>query len=44
MDDILSEDSSGGCNSRGGGPASVGLILLSLAPVYLLNRKRKIVK
>ena len=44
MDDILSEDSSGGCNSRGGGPASVGLILLSLAPVYLLNRKRKIIK
>lgn len=37
---FVSEDT-GGCNSRGGGPASVGLILLSLAPVYLLNRKRK---
>jgi len=41
MDDSIIEDSSGGCNSRGGGPASVGLILLSLAPVYLFNRKRK---
>jgi hypothetical protein len=41
MDDSVLDDSSGGCNSRGGGPASVGLILLSLAPVYLLNRKRK---
>jgi hypothetical protein len=41
MDDSMIQDSSGGCNSRGGGPASVGLILLSLAPVYLLNRKRK---
>tara|TARA_B100000676_G_scaffold108024_1_gene108087 strand:- start:262 stop:1299 length:1038 start_codon:yes stop_codon:yes gene_type:complete len=38
---IISESSDGGCNSRGGGPASVGLIILSLAPVYLLNRKRK---
>ena len=36
-----SDGSDGGCNSRGGGPASVGLIILSLAPVYLLNRKRK---
>ena len=39
--DFMIEDSDGGCNSRGGGPASVGLIILSLAPVYLLNRKRK---
>jgi len=39
---ISAESSDGGCNSRGGGPASVGLILLSLAPVYLLNRKRRI--
>lgn len=38
---ILAEASDGGCNSRGGGPASVGLILLSLTPVYLLNRKRR---
>ena len=41
-DAIITEDASdGGCNSRGGGPASVGLILLSLTPVYLLNRKRR---
>jgi len=39
--EIVSEQSDGGCNSRGGGPASVGLILLSLTPVYLLNRKRR---
>ena len=44
MDNSIIEDSSGGCNSRGGGPASVGLILLSLAPVYLLNKRRKIIK
>ena len=41
-EDILIEEASdGGCNSRGGGPASIGLILLSLTPVYLLNRKRR---
>ena len=40
--DILTEDSDGGCNSRGGGPASVSLILLSLVPAYVLNRKRRI--
>ncbi len=38
---ISSESSEGGCNSRGGGPASVGLILLSLAPLYVINRSRK---
>ncbi|MFL2654112.1 MAG: hypothetical protein ACJ0J5_07150 [Dehalococcoidia bacterium] len=38
---LSAEASDGGCNSRGGGPASVGLILLSLTPVYLLNRKRR---
>jgi len=38
---ISSESSEGGCNSRGGGPASVGLILLSLAPAYVINRSRK---
>ena len=36
-----SSESSGGCNSRGGGPASVGLLLLSLTPLYLLRQKRK---
>ena len=42
QNDLIAADSSdGGCNSRGGGPASVGLILLSLTPVYLLNRKRR---
>tara|TARA_Y100000768_G_scaffold386351_1_gene374555 strand:+ start:83 stop:1117 length:1035 start_codon:yes stop_codon:yes gene_type:complete len=42
QNDILAADSpDGGCNSRGGGPASVGLIILSLAPAYLLNRSRK---
>ncbi len=41
--DLVIEDSSdGGCNSRGGGPASVSLILLSLVPAYVLNRKRRI--
>ncbi|MBK90754.1 MAG: hypothetical protein CL772_06215 [Chloroflexi bacterium] len=39
--EIMTEQSDGGCNSRGGGPASVGLILLSLVPVYLLNRKKR---
>ncbi|MDC0253000.1 hypothetical protein OAK52_02430 [Chloroflexi bacterium] len=40
--DVLSAESSdGGCNSRGGGPASVGLIILSLTPAYLINRSRK---
>tara|TARA_Y100001970_G_scaffold284278_1_gene401309 strand:- start:72 stop:1115 length:1044 start_codon:yes stop_codon:yes gene_type:complete len=38
---ISAESSEGGCNSRGGGPASVGLILLSLAPAYVINRSRK---
>jgi len=38
---LTADSADGGCNSRGGGPASAGLILLSLAPVYLLNRKRK---
>tara|TARA_B100000676_G_scaffold145007_1_gene143429 strand:+ start:219 stop:1256 length:1038 start_codon:yes stop_codon:yes gene_type:complete len=41
---IAADSSEGGCNSRGGGPASVGLIIMSLAPVYLLNRKRKLSK
>ena len=36
-----SDGSDGGCNSRGGGPASVGLLLLSLAPVYIISRRRK---
>ena len=41
--DLVIEDSSdGGCNSRGGGPASVSLILLSLVPAYVLNRKQRI--
>ena len=36
-----SDGSDGGCNSRGGGPASVGLLVLSLAPAYIISRKRK---
>ena len=40
--DLVVESSDGGCNSRGGGPASVSLILLSLVPAYILNRKRRI--
>lgn len=38
---LLEESSDGGCNSRGGGPASLGLIILSIAPLYLVNRNRK---
>jgi len=39
---IISEESTdGGCNSRGGGPASLGLLMLSMAPLYLINRSRK---
>ena len=39
---IITEDSAdGGCNSRGGGPASLGLLMLSMAPLYLINRSRK---
>jgi len=40
--DLLTEESDGGCNSRGGGPASVGLIVLSLVPVYILNRRKRV--
>ena len=36
-----SDGSGGGCNSRGGGPASAGLLLLSLAPAYIISRRRK---
>ena len=39
--DLIADSSEGGCNSRGGGPASVGLILLSLAPAYIINRSRR---
>lgn len=39
--DLILDNSDGGCNSRGGGPASVGLLLLSLAPVYIISRRRK---
>ncbi len=38
---VLADSSEGGCNSRGGGPASVSLILLSLVPAYVLKRKRR---
>ena len=39
---IITEDSAdGGCNSRGGGPASLGLLVLSMAPLYMINRSRK---
>ena len=38
---ISAEASDGGCNSRGGGPASLGLLMLSMAPLYLINRNRK---
>jgi len=38
---VVAESSDGGCNSRGGGPASVGLLLLSVAPLYILNRSKK---
>jgi len=38
---ISEESSDGGCNSRGGGPASLGLLMLSMAPLYLINRSRK---
>ena len=38
---ILEDSDSGGCNSRGGGAASLSLIILSAAPLYLLNRRRK---
>tara|TARA_Y100001970_G_C14108421_1_gene789457 strand:+ start:196 stop:339 length:144 start_codon:yes stop_codon:yes gene_type:complete len=38
---VLQDSSDGGCNSRGGGPASVSLILLSLIPAYVLKRKRR---
>ena len=38
---VLADSSDGGCNSRGGGPASVSLILLSLVPAYVLKRKRR---
>ena len=38
---ISEESADGGCNSRGGGPASLGLLMLSMAPLYLINRSRK---
>jgi hypothetical protein len=38
---ISEESTDGGCNSRGGGPASLGLLMLSMAPLYLINRSRK---
>ena len=38
---ILEDSDSGGCNSRGGGAASLSLIVLSAAPLYVLNRRRK---
>ena len=38
---IIEEDGSGGCNSRGGGAASLSLIVLSAAPLYLLNRRKR---
>tara|TARA_E500000331_G_C16982601_1_gene594239 strand:- start:57 stop:719 length:663 start_codon:yes stop_codon:yes gene_type:complete len=38
---ILEDSDTGGCNSRGGGAASLSLIILSAAPLYLLNRRRK---
>ena len=40
-DTIIAEDGSGGCNSRGGGAASLSLIILSAAPLYILNRRRR---
>ena len=40
-DGIIAEDGSGGCNSRGGGAASLSLIILSAAPLYILNRRRR---
>tara|TARA_B100000676_G_C17935279_1_gene763197 strand:+ start:89 stop:1129 length:1041 start_codon:yes stop_codon:yes gene_type:complete len=40
---VLADSSEGGCNSRGGGPASVSLILLSLVPAYVLKRKKRII-
>ena len=38
---ILEDSDTGGCNSRGGGAASLSLIVLSAAPLYLLNRRRR---
>ena len=38
---ILEDSDSGGCNSRGGGAASLSLIILSAAPLYLLNRRKR---
>ena len=38
---ISEESTDGGCNSRGGGPASLGLLILSMSPLYLINRSRK---
>ena len=38
---ILEDSDSGGCNSRGGGAASLSLIVLSAVPLYVLNRRRK---
>ena len=38
---VLADSNDGGCNSRGGGPASVSLILLSLVPAYVLKRKSR---
>ena len=40
-DTIIAEDGSGGCNSRGGEAASLSLIILSAAPLYILNRRRR---
>tara|TARA_Y100000817_G_scaffold235769_1_gene188001 strand:- start:203 stop:1249 length:1047 start_codon:yes stop_codon:yes gene_type:complete len=38
---ILEDSDTGGCNSRGGGAASLSLIVLSAAPLYLLNRRKR---
>ena len=38
---ILEDSDTGGCNSRGGGAASLSLIVLSAAPLYLSNRRRR---
>ncbi len=39
--DLIIEEDTGGCNSRGGGAASLSLIILSAAPLYLLNRRKR---